>query len=223
MLEKTLQSALDCKMKPINPKGNQSWIFFGRTDAEAEASILWPPDAKNELIGKDLMLGKIWGHDKGMTEDEMVGRHHQLNGHEFEQALGVGDGQGSLVYCSPWGHKELDTIEQLKLTERLDTEVREIKNCIWCLTVDLEERDCHVFERAMWQGIVGRHELLRAIPSHQPARKWGPEFYNHKELSSGNSMSKLRRPWASNETTGLTDIMISVWWDLEQKTQHKPA
>ena len=65
-----------------------------------------------------------------MTEDEMVGRHHQLNGHEFEQALGVGDGQGSLVYCSPWGHKELDTIEQLKLTERLDTEVREIKNCI---------------------------------------------------------------------------------------------
>ena len=100
-----LLSPLDCKdVKPVNPKGNQSWIFIGRTDAKAEAPILWPPDAKNWLIGKDPHAGKDWRQEeKGMTEDEMVGWHHRLNGHEFEQALGVGDGQGSLACCSPLG------------------------------------------------------------------------------------------------------------------------
>jgi len=115
VLEKTLESPLDCKeIKPINPKGNQFWIFFGRTDAEAETPILRPPDAKNWLIWKDLVAGKDWRQeDKGMTEDEMVGWHHQLDGHGFEQALGVGDGQGSLACCSPWSRKELNTTEQL--------------------------------------------------------------------------------------------------------------
>ena len=90
----------------VNPKGNQSWIFIGRTDAEAEAPILWPPDAKNWLIGKDPIAGKDWRwEEKGTTEDEMVGRHHWRNGHECEQAPGVGDGQGSLACCSPWGHE----------------------------------------------------------------------------------------------------------------------
>ena len=102
-----------------NPKGNHSWIFTGRTDAEAEAPILWPPDAKNWLIGKDSDAGKDWRQDeKGITEDEMIGWHHQLNEHEFEQNLGVGDGQGSLGCCSPWSCKELDTTEQLNWTER---------------------------------------------------------------------------------------------------------
>ena len=102
----------------VNPRGNQSWIFIGRTDAEAEAPILWPPDVKNWLIGKDPGAWKDWRHkEKGTTEDEMVGWHHQLDGHEFEQALGVGDGQGSLVCCSPWAHKESDTTEQLNWTE----------------------------------------------------------------------------------------------------------
>ena len=88
--------------KPVNPKGNQPWIFIGRTDAEAEAAILWPPDAKSWLIGKDLDAEKDWRREeKGITEDEMVGWHHQLNGHEFEQTLGVGDRQGNLVCCSP--------------------------------------------------------------------------------------------------------------------------
>ena len=88
------KSPLDCKqMKPVNPKGNQSWIFIGRTDAEIEAPILWPPDVKNCLIGKDPDAGKDWRREKGMTEDEMVGWHHRLNGYEFEQAPGVGDGQ----------------------------------------------------------------------------------------------------------------------------------
>ena len=96
------------------PKGNQSWMFIGRPHAEAETPILWPPDAKNWLIGKDSDPGKYWRQEeKGMTEDEMVGWHHQLNGHELEQAPGVGEGQGSLACCSPWGHKEKDAIEWL--------------------------------------------------------------------------------------------------------------
>ena len=119
VLEKTLKRRLDCKeIKPVNPKGNQPCIFIGRTDAESEAPILWPPDAKSRLTGKNPDVGKDWRQeDKGMTEDEMAGWHQQLNGHEFEQASGVGDGQESLVCCSPWGHKELDTTEWLNWTE----------------------------------------------------------------------------------------------------------
>ena len=104
VLEKTLESSLDCT--EINPKENQSWIFIGRTDAEAETPILWPPDAKSWLIRKDPDAGKDWRQEEtGITEDEMVGWHHRLDGHEFEQAPGVGDGQGSLACCSPWGRK----------------------------------------------------------------------------------------------------------------------
>ena len=115
VLEKTLESPLDCKdIKPVNPKGNQSWIFIRRTDAGAEALILWPPDAKNWLIRKDPDAGKDWGQEeKGMTEDKMVGWHHCLNGHEFEQAPGNGEGLGSLACCSPWGPKESVTTERL--------------------------------------------------------------------------------------------------------------
>ena len=107
VLEKTLESPLDCKeVQQVNPKGNQSWIFIGRTDAEAETLILWPPYAKNWLIRKDPDAGKDWRQEeKGMTKNEMVGWHHQLDGHEFEQDLGVGDGQRSLVCCCPWGHR----------------------------------------------------------------------------------------------------------------------
>ena len=114
-LEKTLESPLDCKeIKPINPKGYQSWIFIGRTDAEAETPVLWPPDAKNWLTGKDPVAGKDWRQEeKGMTDDEMVGWHHWLDGHEFEQAPEVDDGQGSLACCSPRGCKELNMTDQL--------------------------------------------------------------------------------------------------------------
>ena len=113
MLKKTLESPLDFKeIKQVNPKGNQSWIFIGRSDAEAP--IFWPPDAKNWLLRKDPDAGKYWRQEeKGMKEDEIRGRHHQLDGHEFEQTLKVGDGQGSVVCCSPWGRKELDIIERL--------------------------------------------------------------------------------------------------------------
>ena len=111
--------SLSCKeIKPVNPKENQSWIFIGRTDIEAEAPILWPPDVKSWLIWKDPDPGKDWKwEEKGMKENEMVAWHHWHDAHEFEQALGVGDGQGSLVCCSPWGHKELDTIERLNWTD----------------------------------------------------------------------------------------------------------
>ena len=110
-----LESPLDSKeIQPVHPKGNQSWIFIGKTDAEAETSILCPPDVKNWLIWKDSDAGKDWRQEeKGMTEDVMVGWHHWLEGHELEEAQGVGDGQGSLVCCSPWDSKELDRNEQL--------------------------------------------------------------------------------------------------------------
>ena len=117
VLEKTLKSSLDCKeIQPVNPEVNQPWIFIRRSDAkaEAEAPILWPPDVKNWLIEKDPDAGKNWKQEeKGMTEDEIVGWHHQLNGHEFEQALGDDEGQGGLACYSPWGHKELDITELL--------------------------------------------------------------------------------------------------------------
>ena len=103
--EKTLESPRDCKeIQPVHPKGNQSWVFIGKTDVEAETPIIWPPAVKNWLLGKDPDVGKDWRQgEKGMTEDEMVGWHHWLDGHEFEQALKVGDGQGGLACCSPWG------------------------------------------------------------------------------------------------------------------------
>ena len=100
------------EIKPVNPKGNQSWIFTGKTDAEAAAPILWPPDKKSQLIGKHPDAGKGLGQEeKGETEDEMIKYHHLLNGHAFEQTLGGGEGRGSLSCCGPWGRKESDTTE----------------------------------------------------------------------------------------------------------------
>ena len=115
VLEKTLESLLDTKeIKPVSPKANKPWTFTGRTDAEAEDSILWLPYVKSWLTGKDPDAGKDWRQEeKEMTENEMVGRYHWVNGLEFEQALGDGHGQGSLACCSPWGHKESDMTEQL--------------------------------------------------------------------------------------------------------------
>ena len=119
VLEKTLESPLDCKeIQLVNSKGNQSWIFIGRTDAEAEAPILWPPDVKIWLIRKDSDAGKNWRQkEKGRTEDEMLGWHYWLNGLEFGWTPGVVDGQGDLACCSPWGRKDSDTTEQLNWCE----------------------------------------------------------------------------------------------------------
>ena len=115
VLQKTLESPLDIEgIKPVNPKENQPWIFTGRTDAKADAPILWPPDAMSQLTGKVPDSGKDWGQkERRMTEGEMDGWHSLLNWHEFEQTLADSEGQGSLVCCSPWGHKGLDRPEQL--------------------------------------------------------------------------------------------------------------
>ena len=123
VLGRTLQSPLDYKeIHPVHPKGDQSWVFIGRTDIEAETPIFWPLDAKSGLIWKDPDVGKDWRQEKkGMTEDKTIRWHHWLNGHESEEAPGVGDGQESLVCCSLWGHKESDTTERLNWTELVET------------------------------------------------------------------------------------------------------
>ena len=119
VLEKTLESPLDCKeIQPVYPKGNQSWIFIGKIDVEAETPILWPLDANNWLFEEDPDAGKDWRQeDKGTTEEEMAGWHHWFDGHEFEQTLENGDGQGGLACCSPWARKESDMTELLNLAE----------------------------------------------------------------------------------------------------------
>ena len=119
VLEKTLESPLDCKeVRAVHPKGNQTWISIGRTDAEAETPILWPPDVKSWFIWKDPDAGKYWGQEeKGTTKDEMTGWHHLLDGHGFGWTPGVSDRQGGLVCCGSWGRKESDMTEQLNWTE----------------------------------------------------------------------------------------------------------
>ena len=134
VLEKALESLLDFKeIKPARPKGNQSWIFIGRTDVEAETLVLWPPDAKSWLIWKDPDAGKDWRQEEnGMRGDEMVGWHHQYNRHEFEQALRVCDGQKMVACCSPWGHKESDTTERLNWTELPGNNYNGNSKIFWC-------------------------------------------------------------------------------------------
>ena len=119
VLEKTLESPLDCKeIQPVLSKGDQSWVFFGRTDGKVETPVIWPPHVKSWLIGKDSDAGRDWGQEeKGMTEDEMTGWQHQLDGCESEWTHGVGDGQGGLACCNSWGRKESDTTERLNWTE----------------------------------------------------------------------------------------------------------
>ena len=126
VLEKTLESSLDCKeIQPVHSKGDQPWVFFGRNDAKAETPVLWPPDVKSWLIGKDSDAGRDWGQEgKAMTEDEMAGWHHRLDGHEFKWTLGVGDGQGGLACCGSWGHKESDMTERLNWTEPTEMGIR---------------------------------------------------------------------------------------------------
>ena len=121
VLEKTLESPLDCKeIQPVHPKGHQSWVLFGRADVEAETPIVWPPEVKSWLTGKDPDAGKDWGQEeKGTTEDDMVEWHHRLSGHGFSWTPGAGDGQGGLACCSLWGHKESDLTERLKWTENI--------------------------------------------------------------------------------------------------------
>ena len=121
VLEKTLESPLDCKeIQPVHSEGDQPWDYFGRNYAKAETLVLWPPHAKSWLIGKDSDAGRDWGQEE---KDEMAGWHHRLNGREFEWTLGVGDGQGGLACYNSWGCKESDMTERLNWTEVMYTEV----------------------------------------------------------------------------------------------------
>ena len=145
VLEKTLESPLDFKeINPVNPKGSQSWIFIGNADAEAEAPILWPSNMKSWLIGKDPDAGKGWRQEeKGATEDEIVGWHHKLNGHEFEQAPRDSEGQGSLACCGPWHHKELDmTWHPKNNNNRLSILSHRFMTTFMLVTADLSSRLC---------------------------------------------------------------------------------
>ena len=134
LLEKTLESPLDCKeITPVSPKGNQSWMFIGRTDAEAEAPVLWLCHAKNWLIRKDPDGGKGWRQEeKRTTEDEMIGWYHWLDGYEFEQAPEVGDGQGSLACCSPWGHS------WTQLNDWTELAAHNVLNICFCMVMHTE-------------------------------------------------------------------------------------
>ena len=125
VLEKTLESPLDCKeIKSVDPKGNKSWIFIGRADSQAEAPIFWLPDVKNWLNGKNPVAWKDWRQEEtGILEDEIVGWHHRLDGHVFEHNPGVGDGQGSLVCCCPWGHTDSDMTELLNWSELMQAPI----------------------------------------------------------------------------------------------------
>ena len=136
VLEKTLESPLDCKeIQSVHPKGDQSWVFIGRTDVEAETPILWPPDLKSWLIWQGPDAGKDWRQDeKGMAEDEMIGWHHPLNGHGFRWTLGVGDGQGGLACCGSWGRKESDKTEWLNWTEWRNSQMLILKIIIYFVT-----------------------------------------------------------------------------------------
>ena len=151
VLEKTLENPLDSKkIQPVHPKGNQSWMFIWRTDAEAETPIFWPPMWPKLTHWKDRDAGKDWRQDvKGATDNEVVGWHHWLNWHEFEQAPGVGDGQKSLACCSPWDRKESDMTEWLDWTEVNWT----VRNkylllklpCLWCFVAAAKQTKALIF------------------------------------------------------------------------------
>ena len=204
VLEKTLAIPLDCKeIQSLHPKGNQSWIFIGRTDAEAETPILWPHDAKSWLIWKDPDAGKDWRwEEKGMTEDEMVGRHHWLNGHEFAHAPGVGDGQGGLACCSPWGRKESDMTEQLNWTE-------------------LDPLTEFSFPFSLLSIVVGRNysPSLQVLPAYPKCTSPSQSFSKSMTTTSSPCYSIAATwtlPHTSPHLTGTLSIPASSWFCFSQ-------
>ena len=181
VLEKTLESPLDCKeIQPVHPKGDQSWVFIGRTDVEAETPILWPPDAKSWLIGKDPDAGKDWGQEeKGTMEDEMVGWHYRLDGHGFGWTLGVGDGQGGLAYSNSWGHKESDTTEWTELYPNYlvkspthNTITWRVRFLTWILEGHIQSRTLYLFRGEKWEPLP-QWGVIRWF-GHQAVRIWVP-------------------------------------------------
>ena len=166
------------EIQPVHSKGDQSWVFFGRNDAKAETPVLWPPDSKSWLIGKDSNAGRDWGQEeKGMTEDEMTGWHHWLDGHEFEWTLGDGNGQGGLAYCNSWGCKELDTTERLNWNER-DADWSNLTVSLTCMALLQLDTFLSVVQR--WQ-IEGNPEPNRHCQSW-----WFSPAFDHSLKSTCN-------------------------------------
>ena len=182
VLEKTLESPLDGKeIQPVHPKEDQSWVFIGRTDAKAETLILWLPDAKSWLIGKDPDAVRDWGQDE-KGQDEMVGWHHELNGHGFGWTLEVGDGEGGLVFCGSWGHKESDTTERLNWTELILSVP--YNNSVWCIVPSTASLNPHFYEQKllrchrsslMWQMAEQKFKIKRSL------RKWQTTLKRRKK------------------------------------------
>jgi len=200
VLEKTLESPLDCKeIQPVHSE-DQPWDFFGRNDAKTETPVLWPPDAKSWLIGKDSDAGRDWGQEeKGTTEDEMAGWYHRLDGREFEWTPGVGDGQGGLACCNSWGRKELDRSERLNWTE---------------LNRLTETRLKRVLIRTNWHtqsGVLWIVPLLK-VPLGFPCGSAGKE----STCNVGDTGSIPRsNPWVRKiplEKGKVTHSSILAWW-----------
>ena len=186
VLEKTLESPLGCKeIKPVYPKGNQSWIFIGRTDAD------WPSDVKNWLIGKDPDAGKDRRQEeKGMIEDEMVGWHHGLNGNDFELTPGVGDGQESLVCCSPWVCKELDTSEWLNWTKLISVRKPQIivSDYVWLSQIKLLPMWSNTLSEKLFNMYIIRPQQPQVI---SPLKEPILSLFFEEETIFANSSSKL--------------------------------
>ena len=196
VLEKTLASPLNCKeIKPVHPKGNQAWIFMGRTNAETETPILWPLDGKNWLIWKDPDAGKDWRREeKGTTEDEMAGRHHWLDGREFEWTPGVGDGQGVLACCNSWGRKESDMTERLNWTEQalLITTMGFLGN------TSGQESTCHLKRHCfdLWAGKIPWRRKWQPTPVFLPRK-----FHGQRSLAGYNPWGhRVGHDWVTERT-----------------------
>ena len=202
VLEKTLEIPLDSEeIKPVHPEGNQSWIFIGRTDAEAEAPILWPPDAKSWFIVKDPDAGKDRGQEeKRVTEDEMIGWHHQLNGHEFEQTLGDSEGQGSLACCSPWGWKvryNLATEQQQHWMSSCSSIIffffGKVSFLLWIACAPLSENQLGTF---VWASNRGFDPWVEKILWR---REWQPTSVHLPGESTDRSLTSYS-PWGCKES-----------------------
>ena len=198
VLEKTLESPLDCKeIQPVHPKEDQSWVFIERTDDEAETPIPWPHDAKSWLIGKDPDAGKDWGQEeKGTTEDEMVGWLHRLNGHGFRWTPGVGDGQGGLACCSLWCRKESDMTEWLNWTDWAPllrtsqfSSSQTVKHKIFILTQDVQDDMSHIF---CLPDLISCLSSLHLHPSSHLGLLAVPYLYPSEDRISLNSKCLLK-------------------------------
>ena len=224
VLEKTLESPLDCKeIHRVHSKRDQSWLFLGRNDAKAETPILWPPDAKSWLIGKDPDVGRDWGQEeKGTTEDEMAGWHHGLDGRECEWTPGVGDGQGGLACCDSWGRKAWD------MTERLNwTELNYFTILYWfCHTLTWIHHGCTCVPHLETPSHIPPHTIPLGHPSipalsilyHASNLDW--RFISHDNIHASMPFSQIIPPSPSPRVQK-TVLYICVSFSVSHKTSRK--